>query len=317
MVSSRYSDGAAADLHLLLVNPPPGSPARQPLTRTEHLDETAPAFSPDGEHVAFIRSDNVFRLDVRSGRTQRLTGGFRIMRYPRFLPSGRLLCLWTHGKQFGLDVMDGDGENRQTLGQGTNFYRTLAPSPDGKYLAVTLGFQADALKFRQSEEVRLLDLQGRAWAFWRSPSAAGPTRRAGGVEDNRRGPLPLLGRDGWGSMTKGDNMRRAQLAAALLAAGTASAADRPADLVLTNASVITLDDGAPPRLRGGRARRAHRGRGRRGGREAARRAGHAHARPRRPRGRARPHRRPRARGGPRRRARDARPGGRRRAWRRR
>ena len=162
VVSSRYSDGAAADLHLLLVNPPQGSPQRQPLTRTEHLDETDPGFSSDGEHIVFIRSDNVFRLDVRSGRTQRLTGGFRIMRYPRFLPSGRLLCLWTHGKQFGLDAMDGDGENRQTLGQGTNFYRTLAPSPDGKYLAVTLGFQADALKFRQSEEVRLLDLQGQS-----------------------------------------------------------------------------------------------------------------------------------------------------------
>jgi Tol biopolymer transport system component len=162
VVSSRSSEGAAADLHLLLVNPPQGSPPRQPLIRTEHLDETHPTFSPDAAHIAFIRSDNVFSLEVRSGRTQRLTGGFRLMRYPRFLPSGRLLCLWTHGKQYGLDVMDADGENRETLGQSSAFYRTLAPSPDGNYVAVTLGFQADALKFRQSEDVRLLDLRGQS-----------------------------------------------------------------------------------------------------------------------------------------------------------
>lgn len=161
VVSSRQSDGAAADLHLLLVNPPPGTPLRQPLTRTEHLDETHPAFAPDGKYVAFVRSDNVFRLEVSSGRTQRLTGGFRLMRQPRFLASGRLACLWSHGKQFGLDAMDADGQNRETLAQGSAFYRTLTPSPDGKYLAVTLGFQADALKLRQSEQVDLLDERGQ------------------------------------------------------------------------------------------------------------------------------------------------------------
>jgi Tol biopolymer transport system component len=160
VVSSRQSDGAAA-VHLLLVNPPPGTPLRQPLTRTEHLDDTHPTFAPDAKNVAFIRSDNVFRLELSSGRTQRLTGGFRVMRYPRFLTSGRLSCLWSHGKQFGLDLMDADGQNRETLAQGGDFYRSLAPSPDGKYLAVTLGFQANALKLRQSEEVDLLDDHGR------------------------------------------------------------------------------------------------------------------------------------------------------------
>lgn len=164
VVSSRHSDGAAADVHLLFLNPAPGSELRQPLTRTEHLDENHPAFAPDARHIAFIRGDNLFRLEVASGRLQRLTGGFRLMRYPRFLPSGRLLCLWTQGKQFGLDVMDEDGENRETLSQGTAFYRTLAPSPDGRYLAVTLGFEADALRFRQNEEVRLLDARGQPLA---------------------------------------------------------------------------------------------------------------------------------------------------------
>lgn len=40
-------------------------------------------------------------------------------------------------------------------------------------------------------------------------------------------------------------MRRAPLGIALIAAGPALAAERPADLVLANANVITLEDAKP------------------------------------------------------------------------
>ena len=104
---------------------------------------------------------------LADGRASRVTSGFRKYRSPRFLPSGRLLALWTQEKQFGIDVMDPDGRNRETLSQGTALYRSGAPSPDGRYLAASFSYDlefhpAEALKLRKTQEVRLLDAQGRA-----------------------------------------------------------------------------------------------------------------------------------------------------------
>ncbi len=63
--------------------------------------------------------------------------------------------------------MDPDGKNRETLSQGTALYRSAAPSPDGRYLAASFSYDlefhpAEALRVRKTEEVRLLDAQGRA-----------------------------------------------------------------------------------------------------------------------------------------------------------
>src|SRR5262249_9082383 len=93
-------------------------------------------------------------------------GGFKKARSPRFLPNGRLAYLWSEGKQYGIDVVDYDGKNRTTLAQGAIYYRTLAPTRDGRYLAATFTFDlafhpAAIFKPRQTEEVRLLDAAGR------------------------------------------------------------------------------------------------------------------------------------------------------------
>lgn len=161
VVSSRRSAGESADLHQLALGSPAGADVRRPLTRTDHQDEVSPSYSPDGASIAFVRGDNVYRLFPRDGSIRRLTGGFRLVRQARFLPSGRLLCLWSQGKQFGMDAMDADGANRETLSQGTAYYRTVAPSPDGRYLAATFSYESDALRFRQREEVHLLDARGQ------------------------------------------------------------------------------------------------------------------------------------------------------------
>jgi Tol biopolymer transport system component len=97
---------------------------------------------------------------------RRLTGGFKRERSPRFLPSGRIVCAWSEGKRHGLDVIDAEGKTRETLAEGGAFYRTIAPSPDGRFLAATLTWDAgirplDALLGSQREEVRLLDAGGR------------------------------------------------------------------------------------------------------------------------------------------------------------
>lgn len=171
-VMSRRPDSPNHDLHLLFIASPAGGEARQALTDTPGLDEISPAFSPDGSFLALVRAGGIYRLDPGTGRAQRLNTGFRVIRGASFLPSGRLLAPWTEGKQYGLDVLDADGKNRETLTQGSAFCRDAAASPDGRHLAVTVGFEADAVRLRQRVEVRLLDSSGRTLGSlvrsWRS-----------------------------------------------------------------------------------------------------------------------------------------------------
>lgn len=179
LVSSRRALGEMADLHLLTFGSPQPTPAqveRRPLTSSSGFDEISPLVSRDGTAVIFLRADSLFRLELKSGRIKRLTGGFRRYRTGRLLPSGRLLALWTQDKQYGMDVMDTDGGNRQTLSEGSVFYRNVAASPDGRYLAATFSFDLgfhplEALR-RQSEQIHLLDANGRRLGVlgrsWRS-----------------------------------------------------------------------------------------------------------------------------------------------------
>jgi Tol biopolymer transport system component len=176
LVVARRPGEANADIHLLTpVDAPAGQAQRRPLSLTPGLDESAPQFCPDGSCVVFVRQDSVFRLDLAERRTRRLTGGFRRMRQPRFLSSGRLLCLWTQEKQHGIDVMDADGRNLETIWQGSVYYSSVAPSPDGRFLAATYTFDLrfqpmEALRLRRVEELRLLDWRGNVVAALASSS---------------------------------------------------------------------------------------------------------------------------------------------------
>lgn len=186
VVSSRRPGESASDIMLLDPLDPTGqATGRLPLVTTRGLDETEPVFTPDGQAVIFVREDNLFRLEIGSGRTRRLTGGFRKWRQPRVLPDGRLLGLWREEKLYGADTMDADGKRRETLFEGTTFYRSLAPSPDGRHFAATFSFDLrfhplDALRPRHVEDVRLLDARGnelapmlRSWRVaFRSPQWA-------------------------------------------------------------------------------------------------------------------------------------------------
>jgi Tol biopolymer transport system component len=165
VVSARRRAGEPAGLHLL--DPAPdGSVARSPLTQPRASDDAQPAPSPDGTFVVFVREEHLMRVDLADGRVRRLTGGFKRERSPRFLSPGRIVCAWSEGKRHGVDVVDAEGKAREALAEGGAFYRTLAPSPDGRFLAATLTWDAgfrplDALVGAQEEEVRLLDAFGR------------------------------------------------------------------------------------------------------------------------------------------------------------
>jgi len=165
VVSARRRAGEPAGLHV--IDPGDDGPVgRHPLTQPRASDDSQPAASPDGTFVVFVREEHLMRVDVADGRVRRLTGGFKRERSPRFLPGGRVVCAWTEGKRHGIDAIDAEGKGREPLAEGGAFYRTLAPSPDGRFLAATLTWDAgwrplDALLGAQKEQVRLLDASGR------------------------------------------------------------------------------------------------------------------------------------------------------------
>jgi Tol biopolymer transport system component len=184
VVSARRRPGEPAGLHLLVGaqpllvgaqplldgaqrTPDPAAPVdRHPLTQPLAGDDTSPTASPDGTVVVFVRDDHLMCVDLADGRVRRLTGGFKRERSPRFLPSGRIACAWSEGKRHGIDSIDAEGKSREPLAEGGAFYRTIAPSPDGRFLAATLTWDAgfrplDALFGAQQEQVRLLDASGR------------------------------------------------------------------------------------------------------------------------------------------------------------
>jgi Tol biopolymer transport system component len=167
VVAARRVSGAGSGLHILDV-PLSGEGERHPLTQSRGLDDESPTVSPDGTYVVFVREDNLWRVSLADGHVSRLTGGFKKSRAPRFHPSGRIVCLWTEGKQQGIDVLDADGKNRETLWQGGIYYRRLVPSPDGRYFVATftydLEFHPTDAFVRKTEEVRLLDARGRPLA---------------------------------------------------------------------------------------------------------------------------------------------------------
>jgi Tol biopolymer transport system component len=165
VVSARRRAGEPAGLQLL-EPAADGTIARRVLTRPRASDDTNPVSAPDGAFVIFVREHHLMRVGLADGRVRLLTGGFKRERSPRFLPSGRLVCAWSEGKRNGIDTLDSDGRSRRTLVEGGRFYRTLAPSPDGRFLVATLGYD---LGFRPlavllgapHERLCLLDSAGR------------------------------------------------------------------------------------------------------------------------------------------------------------
>ncbi|MCU0242843.1 MAG: hypothetical protein MUF51_10520 [Vicinamibacteria bacterium] len=160
--------GGKSDLHVLLLDRDTrvDKEARVIVTQTEGMDETSPAFLPDGRALVFAREDAIFRVEIGSGKVARLTGGLRKCRQPRVTRDGRVVFLWSEAKLYGIDAMDADGTHASNLLQGSIFDRTLALSPDGRFATTTftydLGFHPlRLLRLRQTEEVHLIDLARR------------------------------------------------------------------------------------------------------------------------------------------------------------
>lgn len=164
VVATRGADSENRDLHELRLDRDADA-IRHPLVQTPLLDETQPAVSLDDAHIVFVRGDHLYALDMPDGRVHRISGGLRKVRAPRFLTSGRVLFLWTEGKEYGIEVTDVDGREHETLQRGTTFYRTVAPSPDARFLAATFTYDLSfhswqAFQLEHREQLRLLDVHG-------------------------------------------------------------------------------------------------------------------------------------------------------------
>jgi Tol biopolymer transport system component len=165
VVMSRRRVGEPASLYLL----EPGSErslARRALTQARAGDDQSPAPSPDGTWVAFVREDRLMRVELDGGRVSRLSGGFKRDRSPRFLARDRLVCAWSEDKRHGIDAIDLQTKARQTLAEGGVFYRTVVPSPDGRFLAATRSWDGALQPLAvflggPKEEVRVLEASGR------------------------------------------------------------------------------------------------------------------------------------------------------------
>jgi Tol biopolymer transport system component len=172
VVSARARPGEPAGLHVL-EPAADGSVVRRILTQPRTGNDESPAASPDGRFVVFTREDHLLRVDLADGHVRRLTGGFKRERSPRFLPDGRIVCAWSEGKKHGIDAIDAEGTGRAPIAEGGAFYRTIAPTPDGRFLAATLTWDAgfrplDALLGGDKERVVLLDASGAAVALLES-----------------------------------------------------------------------------------------------------------------------------------------------------
>lgn len=63
-------------------------------------DETAPAWSPDGEHIAYVADhSSVGILDVASGEQHLIYAGDRAIRWLEYSPDGRWIVLWSTDKK--------------------------------------------------------------------------------------------------------------------------------------------------------------------------------------------------------------------------
>jgi Tol biopolymer transport system component/DNA-binding winged helix-turn-helix (wHTH) protein len=105
--------------------------------------QSRPAFSPDGNQIAFVLSNTtspgIYTTLVSGGKPLRLTSGYKD-RYPRWSPDGREIA-FTRPTEQGIAIYAipalGGIERRLYAGPATEFPHSFDWSPDGKSLAIS------------------------------------------------------------------------------------------------------------------------------------------------------------------------------------
>lgn len=102
----------------------------------------SPRFSPDGQRIIMSLQSggnaNVFAMDLRSRRTQRLTSSASIDTAPCYSPDGtRVVFESDRGGSQQIYVMNADGSGQQRISFGEGTYSTPVWSPRGDLIAFT------------------------------------------------------------------------------------------------------------------------------------------------------------------------------------
>ena len=112
----------------------------EPLTSLQGV-EYGPAFSPDGNRVAFVlfspegSSSDLYVQEIGSPSPKQLTDLAGGALYPAWSPDGRSIAfVWNRSEKCGIYVASSEGGSPEELLETNHSIRHLEWSPDGKYL---------------------------------------------------------------------------------------------------------------------------------------------------------------------------------------
>jgi Tol biopolymer transport system component len=94
--------------------------------------------SPDGKHIAFMKGDDIYVMDVNLGDVWQLTQDFRYARFPKWSPDGsRIAFLALHESRDYLYVAGLDDGAPVAIMQQQTFIESFDWSPDGRQIVVS------------------------------------------------------------------------------------------------------------------------------------------------------------------------------------